>query len=691
MGRGTGNKKGSINLDPNLITKLRSVSRSIEDYIESERSEELVGTTLEITPDESLTFTENDYALTMKGMADVDYISYLSNKEIWEITFADGEKVRVDLNNMSVSGDGSGETDEGRLRGALAYALAESVSLGGAESPAEINLQNAHEAMQANPNATDFRKRAISAIAVLEDNGAPIELGDSTLFPAMSSDDLSDFDPRASVSLDSDFSPAEKEALGKIYESVGPDGRYPASAGLALVGRIDAKGERFGEAGVCSSEEYEQAALELAGNDPEKAEMLIPNPNIVLYPDPKLDKKENPIYILDDDGEKIPFLSPVGDELFDDEGNKLYVTEMNKDENGVLTGFTNVGSFVIDSKVKQRMTIVNNAVLTGTRLINAIGRPGAGKNAEEDEFAAMNGMPLSAFTFSSGTDLQSLLGGDALEARTEYNKDGDVVGVAATSVCSVGPLAEALGQPGAVSLRETIEIGSHELTAFNSAGTENLGETEGRFVTISSVKGKMTFKVHPDCIIFSSFNQGPADERLAPSFHERGVNLVYDLPDTDEMSKRMAQQVTKVMSSQDLYPDLKRKWTAAEIKPFVEVMQGLNKAYDEGKPEVIMEVGPRVMTTAIPQLLIQAYTGKDNAEPIESFNATLHYALKTVAFNEDQRNLYLQTISNQQSSSINDLIDKVRGINPALVKLDEEKAKEDENNAKSRAASSGGS
>lgn len=637
---------------------LRAFNKNIlelDELVSKQQAEaaRLEGSVLNYTSDRELILAASDPVLAMKGFSEISRANFLPGSKRWEITYTDGSVALVDLKNMQIASTQEPLSDE-RIAGAFAKALADSSLLRDPSSGAEKNLRNFYSAYSDNPTEDNFRKAMVSAQAVLEDKKKGIELQASDLQAAIAEYQPEEFDPRASAyDARFDMDPELQTRMNKAIQK----GVNPA---LALVNRVDENGDPY--AGIEDEKEmFWEAAKIMCKGDEEKARQLIPKSNIHFAYKPKRDENGDIIYVTDDKGNKVPVVDEEGNEVVDEiTGETQYEYEIEIDPETGEGIPESVGSFYAGREEQRRFHIIQNAADAQARSFVALGRPGAGKNATEKEYAAIIGAPYHEFIFNGTTDLQSLIGGDALAAREFTDENGNVVGGAAQSVVSEGPIARAFAQPGVTSFQEVIEL-KNEFTIFNGAAGSYVGEPDQRFVTISSSMGDFTYPVHKDHYIFSSFNQGAQDERMMESFHERSINLVYDLPTTEEMSKRMAVQVSKAMKAQKAAPELRRDFSAEEIRPFVEILENLNTAYEDDNEQMVMAPGPRVINNIVPQLLLSAYNNQPN--PIRNMRETLHYCLDTNSTTEE-RDDFLIKMMTEQETALKDLMNAARAANP---------------------------
>jgi hypothetical protein len=651
MGRSSGTRK---------ISSKKTMSRSevgnasgLEEFLREDENGVLAGDIIYFGKDGELVLADGDPTMTMAGMAEVESAVFLYDEGIWQVNFKNGESALVDLDNMAVAG---AENDI-LARGALAYALAEDALLSNSETPSENALSDMHGKLKERDDEESFRNRAIAALAVIEERGKNPEL--DALMEIEEDQAPEGFDPKNYKGTRGDLAEVT-EAILKARQENG--NRHLPEEALALLGRAiedPNEVEKFQE----QEDMFWQGALALANYDEEEAKKLIPRSDIVLVESPQLDENGEPKYILDENGEKIPHLDSEGNPVTDLMGNVVYECEPKLDAKGNPI-MESIGAFDVDDDIAEKLKQIGRAVDTQSRFFLSFGRPGTGKNALEEQYAALVGAAYTEFVFNGETDLQILIGADGLEYRAAYDEDGKIVGGGTESTVSQGPLARALAEPGVTSLQEVIEQRS-DFTTLNAALGSDVSDPSKRVLTISSSKGDFNYEVHPDHLIFASFNQGLEDARMEPSTHERaGFNLVYDVPPAEVFSKRLGRMVSNVMTRSPSMPSgLKRNYDAKEMLPFAQVMESLNENYDSEHEDFIMAPDPRTMVRAVNQFMTAAYNGDD--DPIRKFRNTFHYCLRTTGDSDyEYRDDLLEKIMTQQEPALKRLSKSIAKENP---------------------------
>lgn len=663
MGRSGG--KNRVSKSSNLSRSDLYKNQNLNEYLSLDRSGQFEGDVVNFSKEGSLTLTAGDPGLTIAGMAEVDSVSYMHDQGLWEVVFEGGEKAWVDLESMSVQGP----DNQSLCRGALAMALAENALLSDSSTPAEQALSDLHRRLKEIDDPESFRNRAIAALAVIEDSGIAPNLDDPSI-ALEEGTEPEDFDPRSYQSPHRDLKQLA-EALSEI-RSGGDGHKHGIDDSLAILGRLTEdpeEGARFEK----QEDVFWKGALALANYDEEAAKKLIPDSDIMMIEVPKKDEDGNPIYILDEDDNKIPHLDDEGAPVTDVSGNVMYQCEPEIDSEGVPV-YQNIGSFDLDDDASEKLKQIDRAIRTQSRFFLSLGRPGTGKNALEEQYAALVRAPYTEFVFNGETDMHILVGGDGLEYKPAYNKDGDIVGGGSESVVVEGPLARALAQPGMTSLQEVIEK-SADFTMLNAALGSDVANPEKRILTISSTKGDFSYEVHPDHYIFASFNQGAEDNRMEASTHERaGLNLVYDVPPPEVFAKRLGKMVENVMVRGQMTPEpLKKAYDAKDMLPFAQVREALTDAHETGNDDFVMSPEPRTMTRAINQFILSAYEG--DADPLKKFRNSFHYCLRTSDDKDyEYRDDLISKMITQQEAPLKRLAESIANLNPRNKKKAEKEA-----------------
>jgi MoxR-like ATPase len=190
------------------------------------------------------------------------------------------------------------------------------------------------------------------------------------------------------------------------------------------------------------------------------------------------------------------------------------------------------------------------------------GPPGTGKDSMAKEIAASLGLGFTAINARNRSDFQTMLCDTVIEAD---GKGGT------RSVTKLGPLGHALVSGNVVSLSEIIAADDDAQSALHNVMQDGVIRPDG------TEGATMSWKVHPNSMIFASWNPGTTrSDKPAPALLSRITSLELDFPTPQDESRRLSKKMTSYLG---------QEVTPKDVKRCVNLVRGLRELHQRGDLE----------------------------------------------------------------------------------------------------------
>src|ERR1035437_1857193 len=176
--------------------------------------------------------------------------------------------------------------------------------------------------------------------------------------------------------------------------------------------------------------------------------------------------------------------------------------------------------------------LLANAIANGHRAFSIYGPAGTGKNTFiKQAFAALTKQPVFEMDVASSDELEAAIGYDGIDV-----VEGEDGSVASKTVEKRGKLTRLAAKGGIIVLNEITELPRGQLTAIHDMIGSGLGDGE-RYIVIKSSNSpdkEMMLPVHPDTVLFFTYNPERSDRRPHEALLSRTLNLHLGHGDEEE-------------------------------------------------------------------------------------------------------------------------------------------------------------